>query len=465
MTLLKFDRIKRIGRILLFVFLIGLLAGVLIWVEPTSPLIEMERTVVFVKTENNAAYIRFAEEETTFVFYEFENTELSCLAELREGDLVVVTVESDYLEFENALLQRLTVGDRVLFDSIAFYRDGNVTAKDSICWALLVGLAAALVLELKGKTEKQTEHYEFEIRNSRAALTVGWSLSLGGSAGALVFPVRWLLGCLNAGRMLYGLIFLFFALIGYLLVYIYHRECFAFQNGVFFYRKVFAKTETARISDVREVCYLRSGLFVKVIFYGKNGETLISFFDDGTAFKNGAFERALKAYRIPISQVYDAKPRPAPKTHLNVTEHDGIIRLKKKIDPATAIGWGIVALCSALLPIFFTDFFAHSAFTVLYFAILCANFVRFLQLFFSTVWIDPMGKRFFVGVYHRRSHSFSELARVEVEVEESSEGDDSIYVSMELKSGRILHVQAFSKAQAEELARILRQEAAVCSEE
>lgn len=89
-------------------------------------------------------------------------------------------------------------------------------------------------------------------------------------------------------------------LFGALMLYVYRKERFSLKDGVFDYIKPFKKSQSARASEINHIAVYASGMLVRVVFYDKDHETLISFLDDGTAFRSGEFERALEAYGIPI---------------------------------------------------------------------------------------------------------------------------------------------------------------------
>ncbi len=93
----------------------------------------------------------------------------------------------------------------------------------------------------------------------------------------------------------------FFAILSLFGIYAYKKESFILEGGRYTYNKVFKKSQSVHASEVAEiVAYLGTGMFMKVVFYGKDGSELIDFLDDGTAFKDGRFEKSLEAYNIPF---------------------------------------------------------------------------------------------------------------------------------------------------------------------
>jgi len=77
------------------------------------------------------------------------------------------------------------------------------------------------------------------------------------------------------------------------------KEKCVLSNGVFTYEKPFKKNQSAKVEDVGKVVLKSAGVFVDVIFYGKNGEKLINFYDDGTVAYNVVFADALSLLGIP----------------------------------------------------------------------------------------------------------------------------------------------------------------------
>lgn len=87
-------------------------------------------------------------------------------------------------------------------------------------------------------------------------------------------------------------------------LYVVLIEQFSLIDGCFLYRKPFKKSQYASISDVNRIELKKATpALIKVVFYNFENQKLICFLDDGTAFKSGEFEKALKKYNIPIGTV------------------------------------------------------------------------------------------------------------------------------------------------------------------
>ena len=97
----------------------------------------------------------------------------------------------------------------------------------------------------------------------------------------------------------------FFAILSLLGIYAYKKESFILEGGVYTYNKVFKKSQSAHVHEISHIeVTVGSGMFMNVVFYGKDGSKLINFLDDGTAFKDGIFEKSLEAYNIPLNFNY-----------------------------------------------------------------------------------------------------------------------------------------------------------------
>lgn len=92
---------------------------------------------------------------------------------------------------------------------------------------------------------------------------------------------------------------------GLLCVYVCMMERFELKDGVFSYRKPFKKKQSAKVEDVARVAKYGSNALIPllsdVVFYDKDGNKLINFYDDGTAFRDGKFEIALIELKIPFN--------------------------------------------------------------------------------------------------------------------------------------------------------------------
>lgn len=105
-------------------------------------------------------------------------------------------------------------------------------------------------------------------------------------------------------------------------IHMYRTEEFCLENGTYFYRKPFKRDQSAHHAEIEyvsvraipmggrfcQISHFRAKdirtrpnyMIVDVVFYDKNGNKLINFYDDGLAFEDGSFERSLRAFNIKI---------------------------------------------------------------------------------------------------------------------------------------------------------------------
>ena len=93
------------------------------------------------------------------------------------------------------------------------------------------------------------------------------------------------------------------ALVG---LYICLYEKMTYLDGVYGYYKAFKRNQFARVEEIKKVELITKitwgtrGMTTsyRVIFYGLTGEALISFFDDGTVFKDERLKKSLRTNGI-----------------------------------------------------------------------------------------------------------------------------------------------------------------------
>lgn len=83
-------------------------------------------------------------------------------------------------------------------------------------------------------------------------------------------------------------------------LYVYKKEEFSLNDGVFTYVKIFKKRQSVKVENIDYVIIRKAGVLYKVKFVNKKAETALSFLDDGTAFDDDVFINALNALHIPV---------------------------------------------------------------------------------------------------------------------------------------------------------------------
>lgn len=145
--------------------------------------------------------------------------------------------------------------------------------------------------------------YEFCIKSpkwQRTTFFVFVGISLFGS---LLMLILWLAIGFDWGIFVGALlIFAIELLIGGLGLFVWYREEFRFQDGVFTYVAAFNKKKSANIADVARVEFSTAYAFPRITFIDKNGKVLLRFSDDGTSLRKNRLVGLLMHYDIPIVQ-------------------------------------------------------------------------------------------------------------------------------------------------------------------
>jgi hypothetical protein len=112
-------------------------------------------------------------------------------------------------------------------------------------------------------------------------------LSLSGFISALFFLD---LGKLDNGDFIpISIICGLFFFLGILGIYVWNKELMKYENGILTYVKIFKKSQSAKVTDIKYFFIGNTGNMIKVVLIDEVGETLINFIDDGTAFRTGDF--------------------------------------------------------------------------------------------------------------------------------------------------------------------------------
>lgn len=141
---------------------------------------------------------------------------------------------------------------------------------------------------------------EFEIRSPRwAYIVMIFTVILGG----IITVAGIICTIMQVAEEIFVLIFLgvFFLVLGLIGMYAYKKECFMYKGKEYTYIKPFRKSQSAPVHEIDKVVVRTTqGVIMYVYFYDKDGKKLISFADDGTAFKSGEFEDSLEANNITL---------------------------------------------------------------------------------------------------------------------------------------------------------------------
>ena len=274
-------------------------------------LIALDRSLEQITYEDDTAYIHFQNDDTDYVFYEFDDVTLDCLKVLQTGDTVTVYVFEDYQNFTYALITKMIFKGEILFDSAEHDSAHNQNVTFIVCSIFLTSLAAILTaLRHKGKPIENTV-MQFEIRNPYWVSIFARFFIAMGLSGFLSFTLLYGLGRLERENYPIAFIFLFFSLLGGLLLYTYIRESFSLKNGVYTYVKPFKRAQSVSRTELKCVTIEPGFSISRIVFYDKNDTKVMHFYDDGSAFTGNLFIDSLKAYDIPL--IYKHNPNQTRK--------------------------------------------------------------------------------------------------------------------------------------------------------
>ena len=265
--------------------------------------ISFNRTVESISIKDNAMHTKFIEDDIDYVFYEYGDVTFEDLNDINNGDKVEIFVAKNYQEPKYAIIYKLVVDNRVIFDSMEYHYHHdmaivNVFAPTVI--GLLLTYILIFVFSIKVKEEKVEvkDRIDYIIKNPINHISISIVFTVFGMVSFLSFLIQYLCKFITTDFFNYSYVFLFFALLGLLLIYVLIVENFKLENGIYSYRHPFKK-QSIKTEDIDHVeIYLPSASLYKVTFYDTNGKKAIRFRDDGSAFTNGYFLRSLKNNKI-----------------------------------------------------------------------------------------------------------------------------------------------------------------------
>lgn len=273
-----------------------LLIGFFILRQP--PNVELTVTVSALERQADVVYLHCEEEKTVFSIRGSDT--LPLLESVAVGDTAVLLVREDYRSFETPLLSGLSLRGERLFDTTEQDRIHNEAVAAILGAAVTVTLGILLLCACMERERRPLGGTAFEIRNSPWALYFGIAFGVGGAVGILMPWVMYFLGRADAVLLPFSVVFVLPAPLGLLLIYVYYREAFVLKNGVYTYQKPFRGRQSAEARAVRAVLVEQSGAFLRVTFWGDGEKPLIRFWDDGTSFRSGEFEKSLRSYGIEL---------------------------------------------------------------------------------------------------------------------------------------------------------------------
>lgn len=248
--------------------------------DSQSDYLFFEKTIENIELKDEALHFDFEDDETQYIFYEYGTITFEDLSNLSIGDSVDIYVVNDYQKFNYAIIYKLIMDGQVIYDSIEYYYHYdisvvNVFAPTSI--ALLLTYLFIFIFSIKTKTEetKIEDTIDFIIKNPYSQISTGAVFSVFGLVTFLCFLIQHLSGLISIDLFNFSYVFLFFIILGLLIIYASIVECFKLENGKYIYQHLFRK-QYISIDDIDHVeIYLKSlTSLCKVTFYNVNGKKI-----------------------------------------------------------------------------------------------------------------------------------------------------------------------------------------------
>lgn len=299
----------KLAIIVVLTFIVGIL---LMTMNNKANYVNFEYEIEKITHKDRGIYLTFCGDETNkqqsagvnieYVIYEF-NVDLSVLSDIQVGDIVKFTVEDNYGKFDYTIIYEMEHDGKILFNIMEKYSELDANNK-----IVFISFLSCMILYLvvlciyKGKIRENTIT-DFVITNPTWQKYLFIGLAIGSLGFILPFSLLYAFNKCEFDYFCYSFVFYIFLLLGIFGIYVCFKEKFVFENETFSYHKLFAKTKSAHTSNIKKVLLSRTfiGAVVKVNFCDNEYNDLLSFLDDGSAFKDDLFVNACKKYDIPIN--------------------------------------------------------------------------------------------------------------------------------------------------------------------
>jgi hypothetical protein len=279
-----------------------------------SNYINFDYEIESITYEDNDLYLTFIGDESIkqredgisilYVIYEHD-VDLSLLDELSVGDNVNITVKDNYGKVKYAIIYEMEYKGETLFSIIEDYSASEHNNKLIFISFFLSIIGYLIFLCFYHEKERENKTTDFIIKNPLWAKYFFIGFIVGSLGVILSFTILYLLNLCDFDYFVFNFVFYFFLLLGIFGVYVCVKEKFIFQNQVFSYHKIFGKTRSVKVSQIKIILVKPNdnGIISKVEFYDHNDNKVFWFLDDGTSFKDNFFLTACDKYDIPISIV------------------------------------------------------------------------------------------------------------------------------------------------------------------
>lgn len=231
--------------------------------------------------------------------------DLSLFKDLKVGDNVNITVEDNYGKFKYTIIYEMKYDGVVLFNIMEDYSELDFNNNILFISFFLSLILYLLFLLFYHEKERENKPTDFIIKNPLGLKYFFIGIIVGSLGFVMPFTILYILKLCDFDYFLYSILFYFFLLIGVFGVYVCIKEKFVLEKEVFSYHKIFARRESVKVKDIKIILIKPNerGLISKLEFYDHDDNKVVSFFDDGTSFRDNLFLTACNKYDIPICVV------------------------------------------------------------------------------------------------------------------------------------------------------------------
>lgn len=299
----------------IFIFILSIIVLILFSnLDKESNYVNFNYEIESITYEDDDLYLTFIGDESIkqredgisikYVIYEHK-VDLSLLEELKVGDNVNITVEDNYGESKYTIIYEMEYKGDVLFNIIEDYSVLEYNNKIVFISLFLSIIGYLIVLCFYHEKERINKPTDFIIGNPLGLKYFFIGLIVGSLGFIIPFTILYIFNLCDFDYFAFSFISYFFLLPGIFGVYVCIKEKFIFQNQVFTYHKIFGKTRSVKVSQIKIILVKPNDnvIFSKVEFYDHNDNKVLWFLEDGTSFKDNLFLTACNTYNIPISIV------------------------------------------------------------------------------------------------------------------------------------------------------------------
>ena len=289
---------NNIGK-LLFAIIFAIIGGIIAsnsFKEKTY--FESVKTLRSLEFDGNNAYLKFYDDETTYIAYENNGVDFALLGELDSGDLVNIKLKETSGESTYTIIYTLKQGDKVIFDVMEYYRKNDLVVSTiliTIPFSISVLLLMFSITSFKKDTNNPNEFVMRFPNWVKHFFVVTFSVAFIAFIELLAFCLSGLVPSHNYAFLSLPGFFLILGLVG---VIIYFRASFSLKNGIYKSVELFA-VKQAKASEIA-VAYVSNNLLKKIYFVNENDEIICKFYKESIAYNEDLFVESLNIHNIKI---------------------------------------------------------------------------------------------------------------------------------------------------------------------